>query len=219
MIKQIKEAAKFEKENMPDYQYKFNYLFLLPFAFVFTVGPIIAVAFAIPMGLSDSKYYMLPVIIWATILFTMLGILIPYGRYVTKRVIDDQVRILDKNLILVDLNEALLRLEEKNICNLEGFFTVDKDVIQFDELKYMFFAQYWGGKTFLSLVIHSEKYENDSFIDIDCDVYTLIKSKKLLVENSDVFSFLENNRREFMAKLVKRSSTIKLKQNDLTRSR
>jgi hypothetical protein len=214
-MSKFKDIVKFEKENMPDYQYKFSYYFLFPFILVFIVGPIIAASISIPMGIANSEYYLLPVIIWAIILFTMLLILIPYGKSVQKRVVEDQVEKINKILITIDYDFAIKTLNDKGVCNQEGFFTVDKDVIPFEQLRYMFVAQYWGGKTFLSLVIHSDRYPNDSFLDIDNNVFTVIKSKKLKVENLEMIRFMETNTKAFISKLVKRSSTMRFKKNDL----
>lgn len=214
-MRKIKEIVMFEKENMPDYQYKFNYYFLFPFILVFLGGPIIALSISIPLGIANSEYYLLPVIIWAIILFTMLLILIPYGRSVQKRVVEDQVEKINKILTTVDYDLALKTLNDRGVCNQEGFFTVDKDVIPFEQLKYMFVAQYWGGKTFLSLVIHSDRYPNDTFLDIDNNVFMLIKSKKLKVENQEMMRFMETNTKAFTNKLVKRSSTMRFTKNDL----
>jgi len=211
----FKDIVKFEKENMPEYQYKFNYYFLFPFVFVFIIGPIIAASISIPLGIANAQYYLLPVIIWAIILFGMLLILIPYGKSVQKRVIEDQVEKINKTLITIDYDVAIKALNDKEVCNQEGFFTVDNDLIPFEQLRYMFIAQYWGGKTFLSLVIHSDRYPNDSFLDIDSNVFTLIKSKKLNIENQEVIKFMETNPKTFMSKLVKRGSTMRFKKNDL----
>ncbi|XMB72011.1 hypothetical protein RJI07_07875 [Mycoplasmatota bacterium WC30] len=215
MFRRIKETIKFEKENMPDYQYKFNYHFLFPFVFVFIIGPLIALAFSIPLGISGSKNYLLPIIIWACILFVMLVILIPYGKYVSKKVIVDQVNILNELTKVIDLKAVILVLEKKGICNNIGFFTVDENVIPFDDLRYVFVAQYASGKTFLSLVIHSDRYENDSFLDIDVNVYTLIKKKNFYIENSEIFTMFEKNKKAFMSKLLKRNSSIRFRQNDI----
>lgn len=203
------------KENMPDYQYKFNYHFLFPFVFVFIVGPLIALAFSIPLGISGSKYYLLPVMIWACILFVMLVILFPYGKYVSKRVIEDQINILNQYTKIIDFQIALKDLENRGICNNIGFFTVDEDVIPFENMRYMFVAQYPSGKTFLSLVIHSDRYENDSFLEIDVNVYTLIKKKDLYIENTEIFSMFENNKKAFMRTLLKRNSSIRFKKKDI----
>lgn len=213
-MRKLKEIVKFEKENMPDYQYKFSYYFLFSFAFVFIIGPIIAASISIPMGIANSEYYLLPVIIWAIILFGMLLILIPYGKSVHRRVIEDQVEKINKILITIDYDAAIKSLCDKEVCNQEGFFTVDNDQIPFDQLRFNFVAQYWGGKTFLSLVIHSDRYPNDSFLDIDSNVFTLIKSKKLNIENQEMFKFMETNPKTFVSKLVKRGSTMRFKKND-----
>jgi hypothetical protein len=214
-MRKIKEIVKFEKENMPDYQYKFNYYFLFPFILVFLGGPIIALSISIPLGIANSEYHLLPIIIWAIILFTMLLILIPYGRSIQKRVVEDQVEKINKILTTVDYDLALKTLNDRGVCNQEGFFTVEKDVIPFEQLNYMFVAQYWGGKTFLSLVIHSDRYPNDTFLEIDNNVFTLIKSKKLKVENQEMIRFMETSTKAFTNKLVKRSSTMRFTKNDL----
>lgn len=210
----FKDIVKFEKENMPDYQYKFNYYILFPFAFVFIVGPIIASSISIPLGITNSEYYLLPVIIWAIILFGMLMIIIPYGKSVHRRVIEDQVEKINKTLIMIDYDVAIKTLSDMDICNQEGFFTVDNDQIPFEQLRFMFVAQYWGGKTFLSLVIHSDRYPNDSFLDIDSNVFTLIKFKKLNIENQEMIKFMETDPKAFISKLVKRGSTMRFKTND-----
>lgn len=217
MFNKIREAVRFEKKNMPDYQYKYSYCFLFPFIFVLLIGALIAIAVSIPLGIVGSVYYLLPVIIWGIIVFIMLFIMVPYGKYVkyvNKRVVEDQSNRLDEITKTVDINIAVKKLTKEKICNDIGFLTVDDDIIQYSNLRYLFVAQYFGGKTFVSLVVHSKRYENDSFYDMDKFLYTIIKSKNLFIENTNIFSMFENNKISFMRKLLIRNSTINFKQKD-----
>lgn len=204
-INKLKEIHKYEKAHLKDYEYKYNYFFLAPFVFVFIIGPLIALAFTIPMAINESEYYFVPIIIWGGILLSMCVVLVPYTKYVKKRLILDQVSELRKSQNLIDVSDAIEHLNSIKDFDANSIYVDREKKVALSEFTFNFYASIEREKIKILLIAFSKEYGEFPF-EIDNNLYTYIKHQRLLKGNT-IFELFERDIDYFVRLLIKNRST------------
>jgi hypothetical protein len=207
----LKAIHSYEKSYMKDYEYKYSYYFLAPFAFVFIIGPLIAVAISIPMGINESKYYLVPVFIWGGILLSMCVVLIPYTLYVNKRKIKDQLFTMEE-LKSYDYQEVINHLDSIKQFNENGIYIDYDRLVPLSDFDFDFYAFIQRSSVRILLIVFSKEYGEHSY-EMDKYIYAYIKENNLL-ENNKAFRIFDENPENFMNILFKKKTTKNFKLSD-----
>lgn len=198
---------------MSEYEFKYNYYFLAPFAFVYIFGALIALAFTKPMGINDSKHYLLQIFIWEGLLLSMCIILVPYTRYVkTRENIDMKVEI-DKVKTLIHFDVASEFLESTGSFSSNNIFVDYGKSVPINQFSYNLYATIGRGRIQLLLIAFSKEHGELSYT-LDKNLYTYIKHHRLLEDNT-VFRLFETDTTNFLRLLAKRKTTVRFRKKDI----
>ena len=159
----FKEVLKFEKENMPDFQWKLE-KFLFVFLVVWIGGAILTICACLAIELSsgeDGGLWYIPLIVWACAVFGMLIPLIIKSKKVRANLWRYHTEKLNREFYDIDYTEARQNLIDGGKMTEEGFIVTHEngtsEVIPFDDVEIAFNPHYWGGKIFMYLVFQDNK--------------------------------------------------------------
>lgn len=98
----FKKVVQFEKEHMPEYQYRFLYKRVLPSFFYILGGAVFALVWGMVFDFCTNLKVIpyIPLIIWMITTFVLLVLFIIYGKKNTNRSVKKQLS-LRSNIILL----------------------------------------------------------------------------------------------------------------------
>ena len=210
----LKEVLKFEKENMPDFQWKFE-KFLFAFLAVWLGGALLALCAALIIGAvsgEDGVWYV-PVIIWACALAGMLITLIIKSKKVKPKLIRYHTDNLLREFYDLDYSEARQKMLDGGKITEEGFIVSVEDgkseIIPFDEVKIAFEPRFWGGKLFLNIALADK---NDRvFADcMDNGYYNFLIRHTGLIVDKYLFELFDKDKEKFVKTLLRNNDAFKI---------
>lgn len=215
----FKEAMRFEKENMPEYQYKFLYRGVLP-GLIFILGGALICTGLVIIGavLEIMLLGVIPVCIYACVTVILLILLVVNSKMVSKRLIDDKTEEFEKFYSSTDYEMAMDALATENII-------VDGKLISYDEKEpfcaqssfkledcdIIFFCRTMSGKYWLMFLFYKkDSYEDIAEFDMDQNLYTYFAHNPHLIKNNVLFRLFVENKREFVKLMLKYNDPRKM---------
>lgn len=128
----FKQVLQFEKENMPEFQWKYE-KFLFVFLVIWLGGAVIALVCSMLVGflIDGGIVSYIPIMVWGVVLAVTLAIFVKKTVSVNKK----------------------LRVYHTEKLEEEFFLTVDAGEGRFTGKKLAFNPYFWGGKLFLAIVV------------------------------------------------------------------
>lgn len=208
----LKEALRFEKENMPDFHWKYE-KFLFVFLVIWLGGAIITLIITLPLGFryGESVITFIPLIVWGSVLAVTLIPFVYKTVKLRKRLLLYHSDMLAQALYDSDDNED--ETEEQVLTEagviVETDDPFDKKIIPLEDIEIEFNPRFWGGKLFLELII---KHEGDwLYIDtLNNANYNFLKKHTQPVQNKALFRLLCDDREKFVRLLLRYNNAAKI---------
>ena len=214
-MKKMKKIVQMEKENMPEYQYKFLYKRVLPGFFFVLGGAIFALVWGIIFDCcTDFKILsFIPLIIWATTTFILLVLYVIYGKKYTKRLIYEKALEFDDEYAVVETQEAVEFLEQHELI-VDDCVVVDGNKISLDDCFVAFHCKTIGGVYYFAFGFYS-KYTGDQLVVLIADKYLcsyFMQSKSSIINRRLLKLFL-SDKTKFMKLLLKYNDEEKMEKH------
>ena len=226
----IKELLKYEKDNMPDFQWKFE-KFLGIFILIWLGGAILAlIAGLIISFLTKGQilFAFIPFIIWVCSLLIGCVILIFKSINVKRQLIAYYFENIEFEYRVIDYDEAKQKLIEEQritqsgiIVDKKNFFDQDyfdeqmqsdgTKIVPFEKIKVIFNPRFFVGKLVFEIVF-MEEYEWAIVDNLDSYLYSYLLNNKSLIENKKVFDLFCENKDRFIRELLKYNNALKMEQ-------
>lgn len=206
----LKETLKFEKENMPDFQWRFE-KFLLAFLAVLLGGALFTLAISLLLGflLDDRIIYLIPLFVWAGAVAAMIVALVIKARRVKAKLRVYYTEKIQKEFFEMDYGEAKQKLiadkritENEFIIDTESPFGGEYETLPFDRAEVIFIPYFRSGTILWNLAIKNEV--DWVLVDVmDNAYYNFLRNNPKLVKNEKVFQLFCNDKAEFIRLLVR----------------
>ena len=210
-----KQIVQFEKENMPEYQYRFLYKRVLP-GFFFVLGGAI---FVLALGMildycTDFKYLpFIPLFIWAITTFVLLALYVIYGKKYTNRLISEKALEFDENYNVVETQEAVGFLEQQGMI-VDDCVIVNGEQIRLDDCFIVFRCRTLSGVYHFVFSIYS-KQDGKQLIVLFADKYlcSYFNQAKSSIKNRRLFELFLSDKRKFMKLLLRYNDEVKMEKH------
>ena len=213
-MKKIKEIVKFEKENMPSYQYAFLYKRLLPGMFYVVGGALIVVILAIILFVTTESEIIsiIPAILWGISVIPLLILFVIHSKKMSLRLLQDKSNEFEKKYKTIDYKKATEKLEDKMLIKDKTLYYDGINISLEDCLVYFHAKTLSGAYSFSLLFYKKEEPINDAILilDIDNSLITYFVNNIYLVYNQAAFSLFANDKKEFLRILLKYNDQKKI---------
>ena len=213
-MKKIKEIVKFEKENMPSYQYDFLYKRLLPGMFYVVGGALVVVILAIILFVTTESEIIsiIPAILWGISVIPLLVLFVIHAKKMSLRLLQDKSNEFEKKYKIIDYKKASEKLEDKMLIK-NNILYYDDMSIKLEECLVFFYAKTLSGDYSFSLLLYKKDEPNSDAIlilDLDSSLMTYFVNNTHLVYNQAAFLLFANDKKEFLRLLFKYNNQKKI---------
>lgn len=213
-MSKFKDIVKFEKENMPAYQYNFLYKRLLPGLFYVIGGALVVIILAIVLYFTTESDIIpiIPVIVWGISVIPLLFLFVIHSRKNSKRLLIDKTNEFEKKYKIIDYKKALEQLENNMHIKADMLYFDDNSITLEDCLVY-FYAKTLSGAYSFSLVFYkNEEPINDAILilDINSSLITYFVKNINLIYNQTAFLLFVNDKKDFLRLLYKYNDSKKI---------
>lgn len=206
----FKDIINLEKQNMPDYQFKFLYKQVLPGMVYFIGGAILSLVLGFLIGwITSSEFWgVIPVIVWAIGCVVLLILFVVKSKELSKRLIDDKTRELNEKFNSVDYQKSVDKLISK------GFLSCDLSTIArfpIEELTIIFDGYTLLGRINLRFIFNLKDTGKTVYmVKMDEDNYSFFSGNIDLIENRLLFETFIKDKRKFLQLLYRYNNRIKM---------
>ena len=208
----IKDIIEMEKQNMPDYQFKFLYHRVIP-GFIFVLcGAIIALGLGIGLYFITYSEFIsfIPLIVWGIATIILLILFVIYGKKYSLMLIEDKSKEFDKAYKLVDYDKAIIKLEKNKII-IDDKLYLGKDMYSFKELNIFFFSKTLSGAYYFRLEIYNRNNKQlVCTLNLDKYLCTYFSKNLYLIRNYELFELFINDKTRFLKYLYKYNDVHKI---------
>lgn len=195
----IKDVVQLEKENMPEYQFKFLYHRVLP-GFVFVLGGAVVVfILSLVLGLlTDSAILTcIPFVIWSVVTIVLLILFVVYSKKYSKMLLADKQKEFENEYKIIDYDKASKFLEKNKII-IEDKIYIGSYPININETNISFYCKTLSGIYLFKLIVSDKFGRVLSMIDLDKNLCTYFYNKPDLIDNYQLFELFINDKKEFL---------------------
>ena len=215
VLGKLKQIVQFEKENMPDYQYRFLYKRVMP-GFFFVIGGAIFVAVlgVVLSFCTDSEILpFIPEIIWALTTFVLLVLYVIYSKKYTNRLICDKASEFEETYNLVETQEAVDFLKQQGVI-VEDSFVVDENQISLNDCFIVFHCKTISGAYYFAFGFY-RKHDGYPLGVLTADKYlcSYFKQYESSVINRKLFKLFLCDKIKFMKLLLQYNDEAKMERN------
>lgn len=214
----FKETLKYEKENMPDFQWKFE-KFIFAFLAVLLGGALLTLVASLMLGFlldEDRVFYLIPLFAWAGAAMTMTVLLVVKAMRVKAKLRVYHAEKIEKEFFEIDYAEAKRKLIEAKritdnefIINAESPFEGECETLPFERAEVIFIPYFRSGKILWNLAIKNEV--DWVLVDVmDNAYYNFLRNNPKLVKNEKVFQLFCNDKAEFIRMLVRYNDPVRI---------
>ena len=212
-----KQIVQFEKENMPEYQYRFLYKRVLP-GFFFVLGGAI---FVLTIGMildycTDFKILpFIPLCIWGITTFVLLVLYVIYGKKYTNRLISEKALEFDSKYSVVEIQEAVNFLEQQGTI-VGDCIIVSGERIRLENCLVVFHCKTVSGVYHFAFGFYS-KHNAKQLEVLTADKYlcSYFKQFENSVINRILFELFLYDKRKFMKLFLKYNDEVKMEKHIL----
>jgi len=210
----LKDIVKFEKENMPSYQYNFLYKRLLPGFFYVIGGALFSIILAIILFFTTESDIIpiIPVIVWGVSVIPLLILFVIHSRKKSNRLLVDKTNEFENKYEIIEYKKAIEKLENNMLIKANVLHFDNGSVALEDCLVYFYAKTLSGAYSFSLLFYKKEEFVNDAFLSLDLDknLMTYFIKNINLVYNQEAFLLFANDKKEFMQLLYKYNDPKKI---------
>jgi hypothetical protein len=210
----LKDIVKFEKENMPSYQYNFLYKRLLPGFFYVIGGALFSIILAIILFFTTESDIIpiIPVIVWGVSVIPLLILFVIHSRKNSNRLLVDKTNEFENKYEIIEYKKAIEKLENNMLIKANMLHFDNGSVALEDCLVYFYAKTLSGAYSFSLLFYKKEEPVNDAFLSLDLDknLMTYFIKNINLVYNQEAFLLFANEKKEFMKLLFKYNDPKKI---------
>lgn len=206
----IRDILRFEKENMPDFQWKFE-KFLFFYIVVLIGGGLLALISGLIIGFAVNEegiYCFIPEFVWFAVLAAATVLLVVKSKKVKIGLCSYYYDKLSSEFYTLDFSEAKSNLANDNIINDVGFIvdgdlSIEDGVIPFVQAKFVFNPYIWAGKIFLSI-------DGLPIDELDNNLYNFFRNNRDMIVNRKIFDLFCDDLITFVDMLVRYNSIAKI---------
>lgn len=203
----FKEIVKFEKENMPSYQYDFLYKRLLPGMIYVVGGALVVIILSIVLFFSTESNIIpiIPIIVWVISVIPLLVLFVIHSKKMSLRLLQDKSNEFEKKYKAIDYKKAIAKLEDKLLIK-DNTLYYDEESIKLEDCIVYFYAKTLSGAYSFSLLFYKkEEPINDAILilDLDNSLITYFANNTYLIYNQSAFLLFANDKKEFLRLLLK----------------
>ena len=213
-MSKLKNIVKFEKENMPSYQYDFLYKRLLPGMSYVVGGALVVIILAIILFFTTESEIIpiIPVIVWGISVIPLLVLFVIHSKKISLRLLQDKSNEFEKKYKIIDYKKASENLEDKMLIKDNTLYYDDMSISLEDCLVYFNAKTLSGVYSFSLLFYKKEEPINDAILilDLDSSVMTYFVKNTYLVYNQSAFLLFANDKKEFLRILLKYNDQKKI---------
>lgn len=212
----VKEVLKFEKENMPDFQWKYE-KFLFAFLLIWLGGAILTLIASMIIGFVSGEsggLWYIPLIIWGSALFVTLVIFVIKTKKVRRKLIAFQTEKLSREFYITDYSKAKQKLLDKQKISADGLIIEADDIfessiIPFEQVRMLFNPRFWGGKLFLDFIMQDA---SGRFVieELNNDFYNFLTHHSSFIVNLNLFQLFCEDKEKFVKLLLKYNNASKI---------
>lgn len=204
----LREILKFEKENIPEAQWKLE-KFLIVFLAVLLGGAFIAFAIGLIVGFTtdgEGVYFLVPEFIWLGAVAVMCVLLFVKAPKVKAEIRAYYYEKLSTEFVVADYEEAKQKLTDNGVINDEGFIASEiaewtaGEMIAFDSAEFTFIAYLWAGKLFLKV----------GPFELSADTYNFFRNNRDMIVNKKAFDLFCDDMKKFVELLVRYNDMAKI---------
>ncbi len=211
----LQQTLQLEKENMPDYQYRFLYKRVMPGFFYILGGAIFVLVLGIVLDFcTDLKILpYIPLIIWMITTFILLVLFIIYGKKNTNRLICEKTAEFEKQYHLI-ARENAIKILEKNRIIINNCLILEADCIPLDDCLIVFHCKTISGVYNFGLGFYSKHNGHIlSYLALDNAVCSYFNQGENVVVNDRLFSLFLLDKRKFMQLLLRYNDEVKMEKH------
>ena len=166
-----KKIVQFEKENMPEYQYRFLYKRVLPGFFFVLGGAIFVLVIGMILGYCTDNIILsfVPLFIWGITTCVLLALYVIYSKKYTNRLISEKSLEFDSKYSIVEIQEAVSFLGQQGLI-VGDCIIVDKQCIRLEDCFVVFHCKTVSGVYYFAFGFYS-KYNNEQLVVLTADKY------------------------------------------------
>lgn len=210
----FKEIVKFEKENMPSYQYDFLYKRLLPGMIYVVGGALVVIFLAIILFFTTESEIIpiIPIIVWGISVIPLLVLFVIHSKKMSLRLLQDKSNEFDKKYKTIDYKKATEKLEDKMLIKDNTLYYDDMSIYLEDCLVYFYAKTLSGAYSFSLLFYKKEEPISDALLvlDLDNSLITYFANNTYLIYNQSAFLLFANDKKEFLRLLLKYNNQKKI---------
>lgn len=211
-MSKLKEIIQMEKENMPEYQFKFLYHRVMPgFIFVLGGGILTLVLGAIFNHVFTNEFISyIPLIIWAITTIVLLVLFVIYGKKYSRILNLDKEKEFTEKYKIIKLETAIENLKKKNII-VNNMLVVNGKYYPLHNCLIYFFSKTLSGKFYFRLEFYDiETHTPITMLELDQDICTYFVSNNYKIINQELFDLFNNDKKEFLKLLFKYNKPSKM---------
>ena len=210
----LKETLAFEKENMPEYQYRFLYKRVMPGFFFVLGGAIVVLILGMILDLVAELTVLsfIPLALWGATTLVLLVLFVIYGKKTTARLIGDKAKAFEKEYALLDYGEAAETLAEKGMISEDRLIWED-GVLSLEDCSVYFNCRTVGGAYILALLFYRSDGELICAYPLDGALCTYFNRHKARIVNGKLFSLFLEEKAEFMRLLLRYNDPEKMEKH------
>jgi len=108
----FKDIVKFEKENMPSYQYDFLYKRLLPGMIYVVGGALVVIILSIVLFFTTESDIIpiIPIIVWGIIVIPLLVLFVIHSKKMSLRLLQDKSNEFEKKYKTIDYKKVYMTI-------------------------------------------------------------------------------------------------------------
>ena len=213
-MSKLKDIVKFEKENMPSYQYNFLYKRLLPGMIYVVGGALVVIILAIILFFTTESEIIpiIPVIVWGISVIPLLVLFAIHSKKMSLRLLQDKSNEFEKKYNIIDYKKATEKLEDKMIIRGNTLYYDDMSISLEDCLVYFYAKTLSSAYSFSLLFYNKEEPINDVILilDLDNSLMTYFVNNIYLVYNQDSFLLFANDKKKYLRLLFKYNDQKKI---------
>lgn len=210
-----KQVVQYEKENMPEYQYRFLYKRVLPGFFYILGGAIFVLAWGLFFDLCTDFQILpfIPLVIWVITTFVLLVLYVIYGKKHTNRLIYDKAEEFEEKYKVVERQEAVSFLEQQRLI-VNDRVVVDGKQILLDDCLIAFHCMTLSGVYYFAFGVYS-KQDGKSLIVLPADKYlcSYFNQTTRSIINWRLFALFLSDKREFVKLLLRYNDEVKMEKH------
>ena len=213
-MSKLKNIVKFEKENMPSYQYNFLYKRFLPGMIYVIGGALVVIILSIILFFTTESEIIpiIPVIVWGISVIPLLVLFVIYPKKISHRLLQDKTIEFEKKYKTIDYKKASEKLEDRMLIKNNTLYYGDMSINLEDCLVYFYAKTLSGVYSFSLLFYKKEDPINDAILilDLDNSLMTYFIKNTYLVYNQSAFLLFANDKKEFLRILLKYNDQKKI---------